>query len=84
MNALGGFVRNPKRVNTRVLVTELSETIHKLNLNNEINLPQIVVIGSQSTGKSSLLESILNKEFLPRGKGIVTRRPIELSLINST
>ena len=31
-------------------------------------------------GKSSLLESIVGREFLPRGKGIVTRRPIEIQL----
>lgn len=37
-------------------------------------------MGSQSTGKSSLLESIIGKEFLPKGKGIVTRRPIEIQL----
>jgi dynamin 1-like protein len=27
-----------------------------------------------------LLESIIGKEFLPKGKGIVTRRPIEIQL----
>jgi dynamin 1-like protein len=42
----------------------------------EINLPTIAVVGSQSTGKSSLLEGIIGKEFLPRGKEIVTRRPL--------
>jgi len=41
-----------------------------------------VVLGSQSVGKSSVLESIMGKDFLPRGKGIVTRRPIEIQLIN--
>jgi len=32
-----------------------------------------------------LLESIIGKEFLPKGKGIVTRRPLEIQLsqINS-
>ncbi|OWZ06196.1 Dynamin [Phytophthora megakarya] len=53
-----------------------------------INLPQIVVIGSQSSGnqssgKSSVLESIVGKDFLPRGSGIVTRRPLVLQLYNS-
>jgi hypothetical protein len=33
-------------------------------------MPQIVVLGAQSTGKSSVLESIIGKEILPRGKGI--------------
>ena len=47
-----------------------------------IDLPQIVVVGSQSSGKSSVLESIANKEFLPRGTGIVTRRPAIIQLYN--
>lgn len=41
-----------------------------------------MVLGSQSVGKSSVLENIIGKDFLPRGKGIVTRRPIEIQLIN--
>jgi len=41
-----------------------------------IQLPQIVVVGSQSSGKSSVLEAIVGKDFLPRGTGIVTRRPL--------
>lgn len=45
-----------------------------------IDLPQIVVIGSQSSGKSSVLESIVGRDFLPRGSGIVTRRPLVLQL----
>ncbi|RLN89525.1 hypothetical protein BBJ28_00020312, partial [Nothophytophthora sp. Chile5] len=48
-----------------------------------INLPQIVVIGSQSSGKSSVLENIVGKDFLPRGSGIVTRRPLVLQLYNT-
>ncbi|DAZ94917.1 TPA: hypothetical protein N0F65_003087 [Lagenidium giganteum] len=47
-----------------------------------INLPQIVVIGSQSSGKSSVLENIVGRDFLPRGTGIVTRRPLVLQLYN--
>ncbi|TMW56688.1 hypothetical protein Poli38472_006698 [Pythium oligandrum] len=47
-----------------------------------INLPQIVVIGSQSSGKSSVLENIVGRDFLPRGSGIVTRRPLVLQLYN--
>ncbi|KVH97314.1 Dynamin [Cynara cardunculus var. scolymus] len=35
---------------------------------------------SQSSGKSSVLESIVGKDFLPRGSGIVTRRPLVLQL----
>ncbi|VDN51836.1 unnamed protein product [Dracunculus medinensis] len=48
----------------------------------EIQLPQIVVVGSQSAGKSSVLEGIVGRDFLPRGSGIITRRPLILQLIN--
>ncbi|KAK2139926.1 hypothetical protein LSH36_1555g00016 [Paralvinella palmiformis] len=46
-----------------------------------IQLPQIVVIGAQSSGKSSVLENLVGRDFLPRGTGIVTRRPLVLQLI---
>ncbi|KAM3124580.1 hypothetical protein ACQ2H7_002168 [Candidozyma auris] len=48
-----------------------------------LKLPSIVVIGSQSSGKSSVLEAIVGQEFLPKGSNMVTRRPIELTLVNS-
>ncbi|GMI49084.1 hypothetical protein TrCOL_g3742 [Triparma columacea] len=48
-----------------------------------IDLPQIAVVGGQSSGKSSVLENIVGKSFLPRGSGIVTRRPLVLQLYNS-
>jgi len=47
-----------------------------------VDLPQITVVGSQSSGKSSVLENIVGRDFLPRGTGIVTRRPLVLQLIN--
>ncbi|KAJ1965537.1 vacuolar protein sorting-associated protein 1 [Dispira parvispora] len=69
--------------------TQLIKTINKLQdafttvgVHNPVDLPQIVVIGSQSSGKSSVLENIVGRDFLPRGTGIVTRRPLVLQLIN--
>lgn len=47
-----------------------------------IDLPQICVVGIQSSGKSSVLESIVGRDFLPRGSGIVTRRPLILQLVH--
>ncbi|KAL8270948.1 hypothetical protein Esti_005103 [Eimeria stiedai] len=44
------------------------------------DLPQIAVVGAQSVGKSSVLEAVIGKDFLPRGTGIVTRRPLILQL----
>jgi len=49
-----------------------------------IELPQIVVVGSQSSGKSSVLESVVGRDFLPRGSGIVTRAPLILQLQHMT
>lgn len=48
---------------------------------HDINLPQIVVVGTQTSGKSSVLESLVGKSFLPRGTGIVTRAPLVLQMI---
>lgn len=48
----------------------------------QVSLPSIVVVGGQSSGKSSVLEAIVGRDFLPRGTGVVTRRPLELQLCN--
>ncbi|KAM7378122.1 hypothetical protein PAMA_013154 [Pampus argenteus] len=47
-----------------------------------IQLPQIAVVGTQSSGKSSVLESLVGRDLLPRGTGVVTRRPLILQLVN--
>lgn len=39
-------------------------------------------VPQQSSGKSSVLESLVGRDFLPRGSGIVTRRPLVLQLVN--
>ena len=46
-----------------------------------IELPTIVVVGDQSSGKSSVLES-LARISLPRGQGICTRVPLVMRLLN--
>ncbi|CAG2101558.1 unnamed protein product [Medioppia subpectinata] len=63
------------------LIQVVNELQDKLKDSLEFDLPQIVVIGGQSSGKSSVLESIVGRDFLPRGTGIVTRRPLVLQLI---
>ncbi|XP_047330439.1 phragmoplastin DRP1C-like [Impatiens glandulifera] len=44
------------------------------------SLPTVAVVGGQSSGKSSVLEIVVGRDFLPRGSGIVTRRPLLLQL----
>ncbi|CAG2115399.1 unnamed protein product [Medioppia subpectinata] len=62
------------------LVKMLNELQDTLNDSLALDLPQIVVVGGQSSGKSSVLESIVGRDFLPRGSGIVTRRPLVLQI----
>ena len=55
---------------------KLSEIFFRTKVPFDVDLPVIVVVGGQSSGKSSVLESIVGRDFLPRGTNIVTRRPI--------
>ncbi|KAG8265966.1 Dynamin-1-like protein [Homalodisca vitripennis] len=65
---------------------ELIDTINQLQDvflatgSQGLDLPQIVVVGAQSSGKSSVLEHLVGKSFLPRGPGVVTRCPLVLRL----
>lgn len=47
-----------------------------------IELPQIIVIGPQSSGKSSVLERIIGHDLLPKGDDLVTRCPVVVNLRN--
>lgn len=82
---------------------EIRSILLSIDHNETLQLPSIVVVGSQSSGKSSVLEAIVGHEFLPkyvtcispnslsgpllteiyRGNNMVTRRPIELTLIHT-
>lgn len=66
------------------IINKLQDTLAPLGGGSQspIDLPQITVVGSQSSGKSSVLENVVGRDFLPRGTGIVTRRPLVLQLIN--
>lgn len=66
----------------RKFISTIDE-LRDYGLQSFISLPRIAVVGLQSAGKSSLLESIVGYDFLPRGEGIVTRRPLELRLIHA-
>jgi len=64
------------------MVNKLQDAFAQTGGNLDIDLPQIAVVGGQSAGKSSVLENFVGRDFLPRGSGIVTRRPLVLQLIN--
>ncbi|XP_060689810.1 interferon-induced GTP-binding protein Mx-like [Hemiscyllium ocellatum] len=64
--------------NIRDYINTIDE-LRSMSIDKDFSLPTITVIGDQSSGKSSVLE-MLSDVALPRGKGIVTRCPLELKL----
>uniref|UniRef100_A0A8C3VJ66 Dynamin-2 n=1 Tax=Catharus ustulatus TaxID=91951 RepID=A0A8C3VJ66_CATUS len=66
------------------LVNRLQDAFAAIGQNANLDLPQIAVVGGQSAGKSSVLENFVGRDFLPRGSGIVTRRPLVLQLVNAS
>ncbi|KAF4525209.1 hypothetical protein B566_EDAN008316 [Ephemera danica] len=66
------------------IINKLQDVFSTIGSDSDIlQLPQIVVLGTQSSGKSSVLESLVGRSFLPRGTGIVTRRPLVLQLVRA-
>ena len=61
-------------------VNEVQDMLSKASIHDLIQLPEIIVVGEQSAGKSSVLQSIIEKEILPKGRGIVTRCPIRIRM----
>ncbi|KAJ8610284.1 hypothetical protein CTAYLR_009067 [Chrysophaeum taylorii] len=53
---------------------ELAEDLRVLSLDSTLAVPQICVMGDESSGKSSALEALSGVPF-PRGSGLVTRCP---------
>ncbi|XP_029300756.1 dynamin-1a isoform X2 [Cottoperca gobio] len=66
------------------LVNRMQDAFSAIGQNANLDLPQIAVVGGQSAGKSSVLENFVGKDFLPRGSGIVTRRPLVLQLMTAS
>ncbi|PIA52240.1 hypothetical protein AQUCO_01000246v1 [Aquilegia coerulea] len=65
------------------IVNKLQDIFAQLGTSSTIELPQVAVVGSQSSGKSSVLEALVGRDFLPRGSDICTRRPLVLQLLQT-
>ncbi|OMJ81889.1 hypothetical protein SteCoe_17590 [Stentor coeruleus] len=61
----------------------LQNSLIQADITKLIQLPEIIVVGEQSSGKSSVLQSIIEREILPKGQGIVTRCPIRIRMQKS-
>ncbi|KAJ5621555.1 hypothetical protein N7528_006338 [Penicillium herquei] len=59
------------------------DELQALGLSNSINLPELVVVGDQSAGKSSVLQAITEVSF-PVKDGTCTRFPIQISFRQSS
>jgi hypothetical protein len=57
--------QNDLMLMTRKLI-EIRSMLLSIDQGDNLKLPSIVVIGSQSSGKSSVLEAIVGREFLPK------------------
>lgn len=64
-------------------MNKLQDIFAQLGSQSTIELPQVAVVGSQSSGKSSVLEALVGRDFLPRGSDICTRRPLVLQLLQT-
>lgn len=82
MSTSKDFLKTDMFKDIRKLINIIDE-VRDYGLDKEISLPRIAVLGTQSSGKSSLLENIVGLDFLPRGSGVVTRRPLELRLVHT-
>ncbi|XP_076886606.1 dynamin-related protein 3A-like [Bidens hawaiensis] len=65
------------------IVNKLQDLFAQIGTSETLDLPQVAVVGSQSSGKSSVLEALVGRDFLPRGSDICTRRPLVLQLLQT-
>ncbi|KAK7368854.1 hypothetical protein VNO80_10885 [Phaseolus coccineus] len=76
-----GAAASPLGSSVISLVNRLQDIFSRVGSHSAIDLPQVAVVGSQSSGKSSVLEALVGRDFLPRGNDICTRRPLVLQLV---
>ena len=65
------------------IANDINKIFADLNLNDRISMHRIIVIGTQSAGKSSLLNQIMKLPILPIGKKMVTKTPVHIDMKRS-
>ena len=94
-NKLGSWLWPSSENSTEVGIQEMScpdinrvqSLLAELQMQQEmghIERPQLVVVGTQSSGKSSVLNSLIQWDILPTGQNMVTRTPLQIELIPVT
>jgi GTP-binding protein EngB required for normal cell division len=81
-----GMKKNYNSISTPEIlnVNNILSGIFTVEDNINIKLPQLVVVGTQSSGKSSLLNGIMGMDILPTGKNMVTRSPLNIQLFQNS
>jgi GTPase SAR1 family protein len=64
------------------LFGQIKKIFEQDNTYNNYQLPKVIVIGTESSGKSSLLERITKCQLFPRDGSICTKCPIKVKLQN--
>lgn len=59
------------------------EILKNMNI-RQINIPRLVMTGTQSSGKSSIVNRIIGMNILPVGDNMITRTPINIRLTTVT
>jgi GTP-binding protein EngB required for normal cell division len=67
---------------TSKLFVAISELDEKYNI-KLASFPSVIVVGSQSSGKSSVIEAICGQSILPKAMKMATLKPIHLTTIRS-
>jgi len=60
-------------------IMDLVDELRAMGVDKDVPIPQIAVMGDQSSGKSSVLEALSGISF-PRGAGLVTRCPTQVNM----
>lgn len=61
----------------------LGDTLQGVLKNSSIKIPKIVAAGTQSSGKSTVINRLVGMKILPTGNDIVSRAPLHLEVIHS-
>ncbi|ROV88112.1 hypothetical protein VSDG_09370 [Cytospora chrysosperma] len=74
---MGSTQENVEGLGHQALLDKIDK-LRELNVGTMVSLPQLVVVGDQSSGKSSVLESLTGFSF-PRAAGLCTRYATQIT-----